>query len=222
MANVDGVGVIGIGSVLSSDGTKDHAGVGVVPSMVILSGNIIAAPRVLLASVVTAFKVRVTFDQEMIEDSRLVDIANYAIVPVSAGALIAVENVTPETAVFPSFVDLDITEMTDGESYQVAVNAGAGSPASRFSIPLNVASAFAVFVGLGENPTVVSVEAISENRADVKFSESMFDNVDIRDPSNYVFDQGLSVTSVLDVDGDTVKLITTDQVPGILYNLVIG
>ena len=50
----------------------------------------------------------------------------------------------------------------------------------------------------------------------------MKDNIDIRDATNYVWDNGLVTLSVLDFDNDTVKLATSEQVEGLLYQLTIG
>jgi hypothetical protein len=119
-------------------------------------------------------------------------------------------------------VDIDLTEMTQGGSYRVTVNTGSGSPTDRYGFTVNLVGCFADFAGVGTAPTVVSVAAVGRNRVDVKFSEPMLDDGgDIRDPGRYTFDGGLSVISVLDVVGDTVKLVTSDQTAGQLYNLTI-
>lgn len=222
MATHNADGSIDILSGAAAEGTMIHAGGGNVPSALAVDGSIIAAPRVAGVEILDSLKIRIRFDQPMASNSNLSSPGNYLISSLGAGVAIFVSSVTPEAGAAPTYVDLDVNEMTGGEPYRVSVQAGAGAPESQFAIALNPLGAQFLFTGLGVDPTVISVAAVGENRADVKFSENMFDNAAIRDPSNYAFDGGLIVTSVLDVVGDTVRLVTTDQTPGTLYNLTIG
>jgi len=187
-----------------------------------MDGSIVAAPRVSLAEAIDSVRVRVTFDQPMARDSSLLDPANYAIASIGDGVPVFVSSLLSGPGAAPTFVELDVNEMTGGESYSATVQSGAGAPQSQFAIGLNPLGAQFGFTGEGVNPTVTSVAGVGLNRVDIAFSEVMLDNAAIRDPANYVFDGGLLVLGVLDVVGDVVQLVTSDQVPGQLYNLTIG
>jgi hypothetical protein len=92
---------------------------------------------------------------------------------------------------------------------------------SYFGVQIGINN-FATFEGIGERPTIKRIESTSINGANIIFSEPMLDNDYIRNSEKYVFDGGLTVLSVSDVDVDTVKLVTSDQTPGTIYNLTIG
>lgn len=179
-------------------------------------------PRVSSAIAINATKVRVTFDEPMDKNgTELGNPLNYTVVPTAGGASVFVSLVTLPVGVNPSFVELVITEMTDGEAYEVAVNSTGPIRDAAFN-PLDNAFDTAAFTGAGDAPVLLRVVPISNTRVDVIFSETMKDNADIRDQSNYVWDNGLVTLSVLDFDGDTVKLATSEQVEGLLYQLTIG
>lgn len=187
--------------------TVDFTGSGTLPDVttaVVLAGNII----------------RINFSEGMRRDSKLGNTANYLFTPVTAGAaqLFFSEVLVPNLAA-PSFVEIEVTEMTDGATYDVTVNSGAGGPTDLGFNPIS-ASDTASFTGEGEAPTIAQVIAVSKNRADVVFSEPMLNNVDINDPSKYTWDNGLVTEDVLEVTAQgVVKLATNDQVPGVLYTL---
>lgn len=189
---------------------------------VALSGAFQTPPRVLGAVAINSLKIRVTFDQPMAKNSLLTALSSYLIFPLDSDtANVFINSAEAEAVDFPSYVDLNTTEMTGGKLYRLVVESGAGAPQSRYGTPLNAIADTADFTGIGVRPTIKSVVAQSANRVDVIFSEPMFDNDAIRDADRYVFDNGLTVTSVLEVSGDTVKLATTDQVAGLLYTLTI-
>lgn len=222
MADVSGSGTIGIVHDFVGDVSLLFKGAGSLPQVFGITANVIAAPRVASAETRSHILIRLHFDQAMQDDSNLRATSTYTVVPAVDGVFVFVTDVTPEPTAFPTYVDLVVNEMTGGEGYVASVQSGAGAPRSRFNIALNPGAATTSFNGEGENPTVVQVAAISENRVDVKFSEVMLDNAAIRDVSKYSFDNGLVATSVLGVVGDTVQLVTTDQTPGLLYGLTIG
>lgn len=177
-------------------------------------------PEISSATATTATKVRVVFDESMYTaDGEIEDPTNYAITPTEAGAAsVSVQSVERGTY-SQTTVDLVCSEMTDGKGYKVTVSGAVRDAALN---PIEAPGNEAAFTGEGERPTVARVAAISENRMDVIFSEEMKNNAELRDASRYTWDQGLLTVSVLEVDGDTVKLVTSDQEPGLLYTLTIS
>ena len=176
-----------------------------------------------IASVVAqnSTTIRVTFNEPMDPNAgALINPGNYTITPSGGAAPVNVNDVSA-FGVAPEWVDLLTSEMTDGGSYTCDVNSS-GPIRDAARNPLDPGFASAGFTGQGQAPTVLRLVAQSANRIDVVFSEPMTDNADIRDPGNYVFDGGLSVLDVLEVDGDTVKLVTSDQNPDQLYTVTIG
>lgn len=173
------------------------------------------------ATAINSNKIRIEFDRGMLNDDRLVDYLNYTITPTGGGIPLYYTELEPENRAEPTFVDIITSEMTDGEGYRVEIEASEDGPVDTEGIFVDPASNTESFTGIGTKPTIASVVAISENRADVIFSEPMEDNRGLRDASNYSFDKGLSVISVLEVDVDTVKLVTSDQIEGELYTLTI-
>jgi hypothetical protein len=222
MTTHDAVGQIDISYGFSLDAKLTIASTGTIPIAVFtVVGNVIASPRVSSATVKTSTKIRVKFDQEMLNDSRLTLPQNYTVTPMTDGVNVYVSSVVAENVDYPTYVDLTTTEMTDGQNYQISVETGTGGPYGRFDIALNPLGNTTSIVGVGDAPTILQIEAISQNQANVKFSEPMLDNAAIRNVDSYSFDGGLTVISVLDVDVDTVKLVTSDQTPGTVYVLTI-
>lgn len=201
---------------------QTHAASGKISLALTLDAVIRTTPRLLGVTALNSRKIRATFDQSMARDSLLVNRFNYALIPLAENtADVAVESVSPEETPHPSYVDISVTEMTDGKVYRLAVNSGSGAPQSRYNLPLNTTADTADFTGVGRAPQIAQVKSVGPNRVDVLFNEVMLDNDAIRDPARYVFDNGLTVTSVLEVAADTVKLATTTQVAGTLYTLTI-
>ena len=150
----------------------------------------------------------------------LIAVENYTVTPLTPGAKTVFFTVIEfDTTGDVLFVDIICSEMTDGSSYEVVVGPNVQDVAFN---PIDPAVDTAGFIGSGIAPTLLRVEAISLNRADVIFSERMRDNESIRDPLNYIWDNGLVTMSVLDVVEDTVKLATSDQEAGLLYALTVG
>jgi hypothetical protein len=170
------------------------------------------------ARALTATKVRIDFTKPMVADDALSDPANYDFQPFSGAA----SPVTPQSIQLPpgqtnpAFVEVVVSEHTDQEQYTVALSSNLtaldGAPAD--DDPFQ-------YTGIGEAPTVLLVLAIDKNTVNVLFSEQLLDNPAVRDVARYLFDNGLVVTGVVTILGDTVTLRTTDQVEGFLYTLTI-
>lgn len=174
-------------------------------------------PELIDVQVISSRRIRLFFNEPMTKNAALTNVFNYAVVPTGSGSPVNVGDVEPENQTYPKFVDLITTEMTDGAGYDaIAVNVAdiAGNvigPSNTFN-----------FTGEGEPPVVLRLEAISKNRVDVVFDEPILDNAFARDPGNFIWTGGLTTISVLDVVGARIKLVTSDQTPGALYDLVIG
>ena len=184
-------------------------------------GHVVQLVKVVLVEAITSTRIRITFDRPMLKDAALLNKYNYQVSPITPGAAtIFVSEVEPQNRIKPEFVDLIISEMTDGATYRCEVNPD--GPTDPEGVPLSPGDSTYDYTGIGIAPTVSQVIAVSENRIDVVFSETMRDNDDIKDPSKYSFDGGLSVIDVLEFDGTTAKLVTSDQASGYLYTLTIN
>jgi hypothetical protein len=199
-----------VGNTLNSLNTQaEFVGVGVQPTL--SSVELFETGR----------RVRFNFSEPMLRSAALSSTGSYGFTVITVGASpIFVESVVvPDTPTHPEYVDVIVSEMTNGASYEAVVSTS--GPTDRSLNTVNPAGASVAFVGQGHNPTILRVEAISQNRVDIIFIEAMKSNADIRDASRYTWDNGLVTLDVLDVVGDTVKLVTSDQTSGILYNLTI-
>lgn len=163
-------------------------------------------------------RVRLDFAPQASINAALSTPSSYAFVPISSGAVpIVAQSVRlPPGQTFPSFVEIDVNEMTDGAIYTVAI-VGAlvgknGDPPAFNPTP---------FAGMGDNPDLFLVLAVDKNTVQVQFTEPMLDNAAIRNLNNYSFDGGLSILSIEAVEGSRVTLATSDQAPGALYNLTV-
>lgn len=164
-------------------------------------------------------RIRVDFTTNVVPNTALSNPSAYQISVVSAGAVLVVPQQVflPVGQPNPLFVEIEVTEMTDGAIYQLNLSTGLTSVSGEPSGP--VVPAF--FAGIGDAPDLFVVVALDKNTCEVRFTEPMLDNAAIRDLSNYIFDGGLSVTSIASVQGSIVTIKTTDQVEGQIYNLTV-
>jgi len=162
--------------------------------------------------------IRVDFSVAVVINAALQSPGSYVVQPVSPGAaLVVVQSVSlPIGQANPAFVELNVTEMTDANVYQLVI-AGALVGQSGESPSPNPA----FFSGIGRAPALFLVLAASKNQVYVQFTEVMKDNLALRNVANYIFDGGLVVTAITAVEGSRVTLATTDQTPGQLYNLTV-
>lgn len=178
-------------------------------------------PTLLSIVPITATKLRFNFSEAMLKNAALSAVSNYLLMPVTPGAApLFFDRVEVPALDFPTFVDIPCSEMTNGSNYQ----GGVVSPSmtDKANNPVNPSFSTVSFTGLGQAPTIKEVRAISQNRVDVVFTEPMDDNADIRNPAKYTWSNGLATLSVLDVLGDTVSLVTSDQTPNALYDLSVA
>jgi len=198
-----------------------HVSAGIASASVVARGEMVSYVRVSSVVALSSTRIRINFDRPMLDDSALRNPANYTVQPtVGGGAPVYYTTIVPEDEPEPTYVEIPISEMTDGPVYEAIVFAS--GPTDPEGTPIDPANNSGTFVGIGIDPEVMRVESTGLNRADVIFTEAMEDNAAIREASRYAFDGGLSVLAVLDVVGDTVKLVTSDQTPGQLYTLTIS
>ena len=202
---------------------KVHAAHGLSETPIVALGHL-AKLIIWSVAVLDPNKIRITFDRGMLKDSKLTNVLNYIITPTGVGAPLYYNEIVPENVVYPTCIDVLTTEMTNGVNYQCRIISGIGNngPTDPEGTPIDPASDTYSFVGVGVKPTIAAVQAISQNRVDVIFSENMEDNTAIRDKTNYTFDKGLNVLDILEVVDNTVKLVTSDQDSGELYTLTIA
>jgi len=170
------------------------------------------------ARVLNSTKVRIDFSAPALINSALQDPNSYTFNVISAGAI----DVIPQSVDLPPgqsnplFVEVNVSEHTDGAIYSVEISSdirgangevGGGSPKE--------------YAGFGESPIVILVLATDKNHADVYFSETILNNAAVNNINNYVWDNGLQTISVENVMGNVVTLRTTDQTEGDIYNLTI-
>lgn len=158
---------------------------------------------------------RLRFTSRMTNNAALRNVSTYVLTTGTPGAVVPLVNkVVPEDVLNPIYVDLQTDEHTDGALYDLAVTGisdkNGGAVAGSVS-----------YTGEGTPPIIKQIIAVSTNRADVVFTELMLDNAQMRDPAQYVWDNGLTTIQVLEVAGNTARLVTSDQTPGVLYTLTI-
>jgi hypothetical protein len=170
------------------------------------------------AEALRARKVRIVFSAAMRPDAALESPVNYGFEPAAGGTPVYVVSAKPQNDTAPLFVDLVVTEMTHGIAYTVRATGIRDLATGELIGSPNSAS----ITGIGGAPGIKLLRAISKNRVDVLFDEEMLDEADLRDPTRFVWDNGLETLAVLSIKGNVVSLATTDQQPETLYTLVVG
>jgi hypothetical protein len=167
-------------------------------------------------------RVRFNFSEPMQRIGSLSALTSYTFNTLTAGAAeVFVSSVVPPSSppASPSYVDVFCSEMTIGANYEAEVSIT--GPVDLANNTMDPANRILAFVGVGINPTIERIRAVSQNRVDVEFSENMLNNADAFDETRYTWDNGLQTISVLNVSENIVKLVTSDQDPNTLYNLTI-
>lgn len=179
--------------------------------------GIAAAPKMLSAAInpVTE-RLDITFDSEM-SRAAVTAADSFLIVP-QAG----VPRAYYQSAQLDSsgrVVSLGISPTRAGSMYLVVASS---LVADAYGNAIDPTADEAAFDGMGDSPGIKRVVTVGKNRIDVVFTKRMRDSAALRNPARYTLSGGASVLAVASVDGDTVKLVTTDQEPGILYTLTIA
>jgi len=184
-------------------------------------GKLVKLVKVESVETISAYRLRVHFDRAMNKNNALVNTAYYTITPTSPGGVTPyISEVLLPDVVYPTYVDLITSEMTGGLNYEVEVSPS--GPTDTNNLRVDEYYNVKTFVSIAINPTIKHVEVISDTRIDVVFTENMKYNNSIIDKERYSIDNGLNILSVLEMDVDRVKLVTTQQIPGVLYTLTIA
>lgn len=202
-----------------------HGASGLATAAATALGRFVRFPKLTSAVVISPTRIRLTFDALMKKDAALILASNYSITTTTPGAIDpTVNSVEPENVVSPDFIELVTGEHTDAAAYEVTIVSGVGNggPTDSEGTELDSTADSDTYTGVGDPPDLKEVVSIGENRADAVFDENMKDNPDIRDPAKYTWDNGLATLSVLSIQDDTVQLVTSNQVPGLLYTLTVS
>lgn len=175
------------------------------------------SPFLVSVDVVNDTRLRLNFSESLKDDAALRATASYLVTPTGNGPPIFVGEVDPENQEQPQFVDLLVTEGLAGAGYQAQVVGQLIDPVGN----VIVSPTSQPFVATATPPDFFVLEAVSLNRVDVVFTEPILDNTFARDSSKYLWDNGLTTISVLDIEGNRVKLVTSDQDPDLLYTLTV-
>lgn len=175
------------------------------------------------ARALTDTKVRIDFSTPALDPSGgmnpgLSNPASYIFTVVTPGAVDVIPQSVdvPPGQVNPLYVEVNVSEHTNGADYQVALSpavlgfdnrAGNGTPF--------------LYEGSGSPPIVERVMATSLNEVLVFFDESILNNAAANDVGNYIWNNGLVTTAVKSVVGNLVTLATSTQTAGQLYSLTV-
>jgi hypothetical protein len=173
-----------------------------------------------VASVIASYLgLRVIFNTTMTKDAALSEATYYTITNVTpVAATCNVLSVTPEDVANPNYVDLEVSDLTDGATYLLTITQSVIKNSSdNFLIGGNAIQ----YTGVSLAPVINSITTLSNTSIEVQFNKSMRLS-DISDPSKYSFDKGLSVLSVTVISSSVVRLTTTSQTPSEFYTLTVS
>ena len=166
----------------------------------------------------TSTKVRIDFTASVVIDEELIDVNNYTFSTVSASAVDVIPQSInlPPGQLYPSFVEVIVTEHTNSAIYSVQLSNNISGRNGEVSGGLSQQ-----YSGIGDAPTILLVLATDETHANVYFSENIVNNSAANNSLNYVWDGGLQTLSVDGVSGNIVTLKTSIQTPDFLYHLTL-
>lgn len=173
-------------------------------------------------SVVASYlSLRVTFSDEMLNDSELTSYGNYSVTVTEPNLAFDFDilSVTPENVTYPTYVDLEITDCTNGREYTLVIEPD--KVQTKTGIYLSSGVNTKEFNAVSELPDVLSVEPVSSTSVRVIFSKKMSKNTSLLTQSNYSFTNNLRVISVEQENLYSVLLTTSAQTPGEIYNLTV-
>lgn len=164
---------------------------------------------------------RVHFSEEVCDDDGLRNPDNYNISSCNDDSeSLKVIDVSPEKSEYPTYVDLECTDLKDGKIYRLNIIEGAIQNASQTK--KFVGDITETYTGVSLAPIIQSLKALSSTEIQVVFSKTMNVNSDLLNPKRYVFDKGLKVIKVISPSPGVVILTTTKQFPSELYTLTVS
>lgn len=113
---------------------------------------------------------------------------------------------------------LEISELRIGAPYTVTAT---GLVRDEFGNMIDPEYNTANFTGVGDIPVLLRAVSTGRNRIDLIFSEAMRDSPETRDVTRYTSDNGLTFVSVLSVEDNVIKLVTSTQVSGESYTITV-
>lgn len=174
-------------------------------------------PRLLDVSVVAEDKRLVLMFDSPMCSTECVSVGAFEIIPQDAGLPAGYYN-TADVVGDGDSINLFISELRIGAPYDVVATSKAQDEYGNQVDPeYNSAS----FTGIGDSPTLDRAISVGQNRIDLVFSEPIRDNEQSRDVSRYSADNGLTFLSVLDIEGEVVKLVSSNQVSDTVYTVTV-
>ena len=166
---------------------------------------------------------RVYFTQPCLDDANLRNPEYYSIVHADSYLVgfLDVYSVTPEDTEFPTYVDLECSDLTDGKIYELTITDGKLSnfdQSKTIDAPNNVAE----YEGVSIFPQMIDLQATSERTMLVTFNKDMSPTDPLFNPSAYTFTGGLIVYEVVRISPGVVELRTSKQTPSVLYELTVA
>jgi hypothetical protein len=210
-------------SISVSDQLRRTVTQGRVTSESLLISDFVTRTRIIPLTIVnaralTSTRVRVDFSAPALASAALSQPSSYTIVGMAPGtvgvSVLAVH--VPVGQINPTYVELEVSEHTNGKLYGVAMSASILGAQGEVG-----SGALFSYVGLGEAPKLVLVIALSPSEVQVHFSETIVNNASAYQVYRYVWSNGLTTLAVKSVVGNIVTLQTSAQAPGAFYELVV-
>lgn len=171
----------------------------------------------------TYLSMRVTFSKGCKNDAELNDPENYQMTVSTPGSAFdfGVLDVSPEPEVlYPTYVDLDVTDCTHGEDYTLVITP---DKITAFDDELlTTGSNTKAFVGVSEMPEVLAVISLSLTQVKVVFTKEMEQSDRLYNPSNYMWTGGIRTLKVEPDTNSSVILTVTEMTASQLYDLTVG
>lgn len=162
--------------------------------------------------------VRVNFSKDMYRGGNYTNPEIYTFVDVESGAVdVAVESVTPGV----NYVILNVEGFTDGKTYKIHIPGNTIRSTVIEYLDWLAEVTTVNFTAQSDNPQIIGVTATSATEVIVTFSKPMVKNADIENPSNYAWTGGIVTLKAEYKTEYTVLLTTSEQTPGIAYDLQV-
>ena len=134
-------------------------------------------------------------------------------------------SVTPEPDVtYPSYVDVEMGDCTGGATYEIDIEKNVIE--SKDSTPSNpdylIGGNTMEFIGVTEDPEVLSVIPLSTTQVKVIFSKYMAQDDALFNQASYVWTNDVRTLKVEKDTNSSVILTVTEMTPSQIYDLTVG